>query len=113
VSQGQSDHSSEVSKAAEKYAAQQVEEMMAAMSSGPNSEKQKQVDGMMSPLTPDTSGSALPPYDISTVRSDGSKSTRSVKKKNESARAAEELAAARVEAMMAAMTSQNLDEGEI
>ena len=56
---------------------------------------------------------AMSPYDMKGVRSDGSRTVRSVQTKNESVRAAEELAAARVEAMMAAMTSQSLDEGEI
>lgn len=115
-----SEHSSDVSKAAEKYAAQQVEEMMEAMSKKRDVDKQSQVREMIDQstgvLSPTSSSGALSPLDLKSIRSDGSKSTksgRSVHKKNESARAAEELAAARVEAMMAAMTSQSLDEGEI
>lgn len=115
-----SEHSSDVSKAAEKYAAQQVEEMMEAMSQKRDIDKQSQVREMIDlstgVLSPNSSSGALSPLELKSMRSDGSKSTksgRSVHKKNESARAAEELAAARVEAMMAAMTSQSLDEGEI
>ena len=115
-----SEHSSDVSKAAEKYAAQQVEVMMEAMSKKRDVDKQSQVREMIDQstgvLSPNSSSGALSPLDLRSMRSDGSKSTksgRSVHKKNESARAAEELAAARVEAMMAAMTSQSLDEGEI
>jgi len=89
-----------------------VDQMIEAMSK--NRDKRSQLDGLISPvMSPITSGGALQPYEMNQVRSDGSKSTRSVKRKNESALAAEELAAARVEAMMAAMTSQTLDEGEI
>jgi hypothetical protein len=95
--------SSGVSRAAEKYAAEKVEEMLDAMS-------KKEGNGISQDVA---SPGAMSPYDLRQVRSDGSKSTRSVTKKNESARAAEELAAARVEAMMAAMTTHTLDEGEI
>ena len=116
----QSDHLSDLSKVAEKYAAQQVKEMMEAMTKKRNGDKRAQVEDMIGrsggAMSPSTSGDALSPYSMKAVRSEGSKSTRSarsVTKKNESARAAEELAAARVEAMMQAMTSQNLDGREI
>ncbi|KAI2497703.1 hypothetical protein MHU86_16785 [Fragilaria crotonensis] len=110
-----SDHSSEVSKAAERYAARQVEEMMEAMARRRQGDKYSQADDMVSQSTGGVSpnAGAMSPYDIKGVRSDGSRTVRSVQTKNESVRAAEELAAARVEAMMAAMTSQSLDEGEI
>lgn len=110
-----SDYSSEVSKAAERYAARQVEEMMEAMARRRKGDKHNQVDDMVSQSTGGVSpnAGAMSPYDMKGVRSDGSRTVRSVQTKNESVRAAEELAAARVEAMMAAMTSQSLDEGEI
>ena len=112
-SAGFSDQSSEVSKAAERYAARQVEEMLEAMSK--RREGERYVDDMVGQSTGGVSPNAgrLSPYDMKGVRSDGSRTVRSVQTKNESVRAAEELAAARVEAMMAAMTSQSLDLGEI
>ena len=80
---------SSVSKAAEKYAAEKVEEMMLKMSSRGN--KERQIDDMLNK----------------------SKDSTKERKKVESVRAAEDLAAARVEAMMAALSNNNVDEGEI
>jgi hypothetical protein len=104
-----SDHSSEVSKAAEKFAAQQVEEMMKLMAMKKEDVSLKQVEELMSsvPMSPNAG------QGVRLVGSASKEPLRSVQKKSETARAAEELAAARVEAMMAAMTSQSLDEGEI
>jgi hypothetical protein len=109
----------EVSRAAEKYAAGKVEEMMEAMASRPKSATRKGWRSEDAEATMDTSGdssasplSPLPPYRMTTA-DDRSRSSSAKKKKSESVKAAEELAAARVEAMMAAMTSSSLDEGEI
>jgi hypothetical protein len=119
VSPGQTRSSTDISKASEKYAAEKVEQMMEAMSSksfnrhGGNNEK---VNAMLDNMAGiDNSGQSLPSYEMGRDRSSDTRSSSRSKsvKKSESARAAEELAAARVEAMMAAMTSNNLDEGEI
>lgn len=94
--------STDVSRAAEKYASEKVEEMMTMMSS-----RSKPV-----------------PYHESEERQVNSEADRSFSsspdtsmdwkhKKADSVRAAEDLAAARVEAMMAALSSSHLDEGEI
>ena len=119
-SPGQSRSSTDVSKAAEKYAAEKVEEMMEAMltkSSGRQGGNTQRVDAMIENLAGvDTSGQSLPAYDLmSRARSSDTRSSSKSKRsqKSDSAKAAEKLAAARVEAMMAAMTSSNLDEGEI
>jgi hypothetical protein len=105
---------SEVSRAAEKYAAGKVEEMMEAMASRPKSTprswRSEAADAM--DTSGDSSSSPLSPYRM-TPDGDHSRSSSAKKKKSASALAAEELAAARVEAMMAAMTSSSLDEGEI
>ena len=94
---------SEVSRAAEKYAAEKVEEMMLKMSerskSAPkDSHYHRDIDNML-----DTSGERY-----------GSSGERKIaRKKGSAVRAAEDLAAARVEAMMAALSTNHLDEGEI
>jgi hypothetical protein len=119
ASPGQMRSSTDISKASEMYAAEKVEEMMEAMSSkslgrhGGNTEK---VNAMLDNMAGmDNSGQSLPSYEMGRDRSSDTRSSSRSKsvKKSESAKAAEELAAARVEAMMAAMTSNNLDEGEI
>lgn len=104
-----SDVQDNVSMASERYAAEKVELMMAAMSASKDDDREGKVERLLNTevLTPDTS------LEVSRERSSGSRTARSSSVKNESARAAEELAAARVEAMMAAMTNQTLDEGEI
>lgn len=107
--EGGSDIQDNISRASERYAAEKVELMMAAMSASKEGDREAKMERILDSEihTPDTS------LEMSHERSDVSKVGRSSKVKNESARAAEELAAARVEAMMAAMTSQTLDEGEI
>jgi hypothetical protein len=106
---------SEVSRAAEKYAAGKVEEMMEVMASRPKSTprswRSEDANATMD-TSGDSSSSPLSPYRM-TPDGDRSRSSSAKKKKSASALAAEELAAARVEAMMAAMTSSSLDEGEI
>jgi hypothetical protein len=78
-----SSHTSEVSKAAERYASEKVEEMMSMMSRSQSARRgSKEVDNVK-------------------------------REKSESLKAAEDLAAARVEAMMAALSNSNTDEGEI
>lgn len=88
----------DVSKAAEKYAAEKVEEMMTLMANRSQSTEFKS-----RPMEEATGGFPVleknPRYDES--------------RKTESAIAAEDLAAARVEAMMQALSNHNLDEGEI
>ena len=81
-----SSNTSEVSKAAEKYASEKVEQMMSMLSSRskPAATGSKEVN-----------------------------SNESGKRTPESVKAAEDLAAARVEAMMAALSNSQLDEGEI
>lgn len=103
--------STEVSKAAEKYAAEKVEEMLEVMASRSKSApaSRKTVDDMIDSMS--SGSTSPPPSEAKSTRSQGSRTK--AKKKSESAVAAEDLAAARVEAMMASMTSSNLDQGEI
>jgi hypothetical protein len=88
--------SADVSSAAEKFAAVKVEEMMLMMST-----KHKAAD-YKSPNNPRFS---------STASEDSSEDWRL--KHSDSVKAAEDLAAARVEAMMAALAGDHLDEAEI
>jgi hypothetical protein len=83
---------------AEEKAAQKVEEMMKAMAM--NTKSKADIDDMIETMS-QTSGPSRGPTNLSSL---------SQKKKSESAVAAEELAAARVEAMMKAMGSEKLDE---
>ncbi len=127
-SKSQASSMTELSKAAEKYAAEKVEEMMSAMSSRAKStprswpSQQKDIDDpryrvgeMIDSDNVSTASSSSPkPVHESQVLHSGDKPRfKRRTRKNDSARAAEELAAARVEAMMAAMSSRDLDEGEI
>jgi len=103
---------SDVSQAAEKYAAKKVEEMMAVMSERSRSAPRTSRDGSNDEdIAPNRNGSsgAVPTKKVKAV-SDRASNTG---KKTDSAVAAEELAAARVEAMMAAMSTADVDEGEI
>jgi len=115
----QTGSSTEVSKAAERYAAEKVEEMMEALAAKPSGRQggnTQRVDAMLDNMAAvDSSGQSLPSFDTNHTRPSDTLSNSGVKRsrKSESAKAAEELAAARVEAMMAAMTSSNLDDGEI
>ena len=84
--------SEEVSKAAEKYAAEKVEEMMEMMASRP----------------PNGETGAFP----TSSKSYPSSLLEGASRKSESSKAAEDLAAARVEAMMQALSGNNLDEEE-
>ena len=92
-------------------------EVMASRSkSTPKSWRSKDVEETLDTSYGDSStDSPLSPYRMTATDGDRSMSSKKskTKRKSESAKAAEELAAARVEAMMAAMTSSNLDEGEI
>ena len=96
--------STEVSKAAERYAAEKVEEMMAQMATRSQSASKSGREEVVQTDWPsiNTSGDSLQ-Y--------GEKQTK--QNKAHSILAAEDLAAARVEAMMAALSSSHLDEGEI
>jgi len=89
-----SSNASDVSKAAEKYAAEKVEEMMSIMSSESRRKRSGSDHNSSHSLQPGTPG----------ARDD-----RHV----DSVKAAEDLAAARVEAMMAALSSSQVDEAEI
>ena len=95
---------------AEQKAAQKVEEMMKAMAI--NTKSKADIDDMIETMSQSSSPSKTPTatgYDqIEMTRSNISSFSQN-KKKSESAIAAEELAAARVEAMMKAMSSQKLD----
>ena len=95
---------------AEQKAAQKVEEMMKAMAM--NTKSKADIDDMIETMSQASSPSKAPTaigYDqIEMTRSNISSFSQN-KKKSESAIAAEELAAARVEAMMKAMSSQKLD----
>lgn len=95
---------------AEQKAAQKVEEMMKAMAM--NTKSKADIDDMIETMSQSSSPSKAPTaigYDqIEMTRSNISSFSQN-KKKSESAIAAEELAAARVEAMMKAMSSQKLD----
>jgi hypothetical protein len=97
-----------------------MEEMMEVMASRskstPKSWRSKDVEEPLDTSYGDSSAdSPLSPYRMTATDGDRSMPSKksTTKRKSESAKAAEELAAARVEAMMAAMTSSNLDEGEI
>jgi hypothetical protein len=112
--------STEISRAAERYASEKMEEMMEVMASRskstPKSWRSKDVEEPLDTSYGDSSAdSPLSPYRMTATDGDRSMPSKksTTKRKSESAKAAEELAAARVEAMMAAMTSSNLDEGEI
>lgn len=99
---------SDVTKAAERYAAEKVDEMMSMMSrrsqSAPRTRMPvSQLDGMLDASNLNSSSDASPEKVIR-------------KTKSESVTAAEDLAAARVEAMMAALSGaadDDYDEGEI
>lgn len=94
---------SEVSRAAEKYAAEKVEEIMLKMSSRSTSAPKNRQYSLDIDRLMDTSGEQY--------SSSGEK--KIARKRGSSVRAAEDLAAARVEAMMAALSTHQLDEGEI
>lgn len=116
---------SDVSKAAEKYAAEKVEEMMSVMATNPKSKNR--IEDMIEIHSSSGAPEIVSPYEL--ARSSGSRTKSTISSgsrtkstvssggmkanPHDSAKAAEELAAARVEAMMAAMTTTNLDEGEI
>jgi hypothetical protein len=89
------------SETAEQKAAQKVEEMMKSLAM--NTKSKADIDDMIETMS-QASGNAP----IQTTRSNVSSNSQN-KKKSESAKAAEELAAARVEAMMKAMSSQKLE----
>jgi hypothetical protein len=118
--QQEQDVNEEVSRTAEKYAAEKVEEMMEIMSQRNRSAQKGGFPGRpMEEATGafpsvENSRASYPAYQFSQSRSEeGENMSERVSRKSESARAAEDLAAARVEAMMQALSSQNLDEGEI
>lgn len=95
----------DVSVAAEKYAAEKMEEMMETMAA-----RSRPTPGSNFRPVGDESG-AFPTFDDHTQRSAG---ISSLTRKSDSARAAEDLAAARVEAMMQSLSGTHLDdEGEI
>jgi hypothetical protein len=103
----------DVSAAAEKYAAEKMEEMMERMAarSTPGSNFRPVGDESGAFPTFDDHTSSMPSNDNKAARSDDISSRT---KKSDSARAAEELAAARVEAMMQSLSGTHLDdEGEI
>ena len=95
---------------AEEKAAQKVEEMMKAMAMSTKSKED--IDDMIDTMSMSNASATLPSRDrVERSRSGVSRqSENKPNKKSESAKAAEELAAARVEAMMKAMSSQNLDD---
>jgi len=96
---------------AEEKAAQKVEEMMKAMAMSTKSKED--IDDMIDTMSMSNASATLPSRDpIERSRSGVSRQSKP-NQKSESAKAAEELAAARVEAMMKAMSSQNLDDEEI
>jgi hypothetical protein len=103
-SSAKSSSDNDVSRAAEKYATEKVEEMMANMPSPSESNrtnpKFQEYGGGQSSNRSDSGSSMM-----------DSVSRGRTKKKSSSAKAAEDLAAARVEAMMMAMSSTKLDEG--
>jgi len=104
------------SNGVQKNAAVKVEEMMHAMSSETTSngkDRRKKVDEMIDTLSTTSSSSQQNLVKRPSTASSERPRSRGRAKKSESAKAAEELAAARVEAMMAAMSSANIDEGEI
>lgn len=94
---------SDVSRAAEKYAAAKVDEIMTKMASRSRTvsrsrDVHKEINGM---------------FDASGELYDSESSTAKTRQNELSVTAAEDLAAARVEAMMAALSTPHLDEGEI
>jgi hypothetical protein len=95
--------SADVSSAVEKYAAVKVEEMMLMMST-----KHKAAD-YRSPRNSRFARTVEPPH--SNAHEDSSEDWRL--RRSDSVKAAEDLAAARVEAMMAALAGDHLDEAEI
>ena len=100
----------DVSVAAEKYAAEKMEEMMETMAAKSRSNNFRPAADQSGAFpTFDDHASSMPSYNL--VRSTDGISSRS--KKSDSARAAEELAAARVEAMMQSLSGTHLDGGEI
>ena len=108
--------STDVSRAAEKYASEKVQEIMEVMASRSKSTPKswRDEDHTLDTSYGDSStASPLSPYRMAADGDRSISTSKKSKKKSESAKAAEELAAARVEAMMAAMTISNLDEGEI
>lgn len=116
--------STETSKAAEKYAAGKVEEMMAKMAGRSNSASKtaREPDVSMDWPSVNTSGPSVnttgPSVNITgpSINTSGESYGGERSKSNRSdsvSKAAEDLAAARVEAMMAALSSSHLDEGEI
>jgi hypothetical protein len=112
ISPGKSRSSTdEVSKAAEKYAAEKVEEMMEVMAERSRSSLRNWESDQIGafPRVDDRSSS---PYEANSARSDGERPS-SRGRSTRLGKAAEDLAAARVEAMMQALSSTNLDEGEI
>jgi hypothetical protein len=107
------------SKAAEKYAAQKLEEIMKEASALPDNGNDDDDDSKRSKSTtklrPPSSTAGMLPRSKSTGRPqiDGRLSRKSALSRNEAAKAAQDLAAARVEAMMAMTSSTRLEEGEI
>ena len=112
ASGGSSTKSTSELSASERYASKKVDEMMEAMSthSTQHEGRETRVEEMMDSMS---ASSGSEPVGRRRPRPESRRSRGKTKQKTESARAAEELAAARVEAMMAAMTSNTLDEGEI
>jgi hypothetical protein len=117
--------SSGTSKAAEKYAAGKVEEMMAAMANrskaAASTGKERNVSmdwpsGNTSGPSINTSGpsnnTSGASYNNTSRESYGGEQSKSNRSDSVS-KAAEDLAAARVEAMMASLSSSHMDEGEI
>lgn len=104
VSPPKSRAATDVSRAAEKYAAEKVEEMMLMMSTKHKAAdyryaRENQLAGTM---------------ERSSTNASEASSEDWRQKRSESVKAAEDLAAARVEAMMAALSgNHHLDEGEI
>lgn len=100
---GTSEDSSDVQGAAERYASEKVEEMIGSMSAA------KSRSGDFQPRPIEDATGAFP----SVGNHNRFKNSDQFQWKNESTRAAEDLAAARVEAMMHALSSpRTLDEGE-
>jgi hypothetical protein len=109
--------STETSKAAEKYAAGKVEEMMAKMANRSKvpSNTAREPDVSMDWPSVNTSGPSINtsgPSINTSGESYGGEQNKTDKSDSVS-KAAEDLAAARVEAMMAALSNSHLDEGEI
>mmetsp|Transcript_15005 Transcript_15005/g.21781 ORF Transcript_15005/g.21781 Transcript_15005/m.21781 type:complete len:1992 (+) Transcript_15005:194-6169(+) len=107
------------SKAAEKYAAQKLEEIMKEASAVPDNGNDDDDDSKRSKSTtklrPPSSTAGMLPRSKSTGRPqmDRRLSRKYALSRNEAAKAAQDLAAARVEAMMAMTSSTRLEEGEI